>query len=103
MTATTTGTLRIGVIGVGRIGRMHASLIARQIPGASVAAVHDSNDESARDVALSLGVPTATDVDELLSNPLIEAYDIEELAAASSITGSSMGTAGPSVAVAGAR
>ena len=30
--------LRIGVIGVGRIGRMHAELLARQVPGAAVAA-----------------------------------------------------------------
>ena len=28
--------LRIGVIGVGRIGRMHAELLARQVPGAAV-------------------------------------------------------------------
>ena len=27
--------LRIGVIGVGRIGRMHAELLARQVPGAA--------------------------------------------------------------------
>ena len=30
MEATRTGTLRVGVIGVGRIGRMHAELLARQ-------------------------------------------------------------------------
>jgi phosphoribosylformylglycinamidine synthase subunit PurS len=40
---------------------------------------------------------------ELLSNPLIEAYDIEELAAASSTTGSSTATAGAPVVAAGAR
>ena len=33
--------LRIGVIGVGRIGRMHAELLARQVPGAELAMVHD--------------------------------------------------------------
>ena len=27
--------LRIGIIGVGRIGRMHAELLERQVPGAS--------------------------------------------------------------------
>ena len=34
--------LRIGVIGVGRIGRMHAELLARQVPGAALAAVYDA-------------------------------------------------------------
>jgi myo-inositol 2-dehydrogenase/D-chiro-inositol 1-dehydrogenase len=76
MAATTTGTVRIGVIGVGRIGRMHAALLAREVPGASVAGVHDANDESARDVAASLGVPAAADVDDLLSSPDVDAIAI---------------------------
>ena len=34
--AVATGTLRIGVLGVGRIGRMHAELLERQVPGAAI-------------------------------------------------------------------
>ena len=37
--AIATETLRIGVLGVGRIGRMHAELLGRQVPGAAVTAV----------------------------------------------------------------
>ena len=33
--------LRIAVLGVGRIGKMHAELIARQVPGAALAMVQD--------------------------------------------------------------
>ena len=33
--AIATETLRIGVLGVGRIGRMHAELLGRQVPGAA--------------------------------------------------------------------
>ena len=40
--------MRIGVIGVGRIGRMHAELLARQVPGAAVTSVHDAHAETAR-------------------------------------------------------
>src|SRR4051794_13789904 len=76
MAATTTRTVRIGVIGVGRIGRMHAALLAREVPGAAVAGVHDANDENARDVAMALGVPAAADVEELLSNPDVDAIAI---------------------------
>ena len=51
MEATTTKAVRIGVIGAGRIGRMHAELLARQVPGAAVTAVQDADEDTARGVA----------------------------------------------------
>jgi myo-inositol 2-dehydrogenase / D-chiro-inositol 1-dehydrogenase len=50
MIATGTATVRVGVIGVGRIGRMHAELLARRVPGARLAAVHDADPAAARAV-----------------------------------------------------
>jgi myo-inositol 2-dehydrogenase/D-chiro-inositol 1-dehydrogenase len=73
---TTTGTVRVGVIGVGRIGRMHADLLARQVPGAAVTMVHDAHEPSARDVAETLGSRAAGDVEELLGAPDVDAVAI---------------------------
>jgi myo-inositol 2-dehydrogenase / D-chiro-inositol 1-dehydrogenase len=64
MTATRTATLRIGVIGVGRIGSMHADLLERQVPGVTVAGVYDANPDAAR-AASAIAYDS---VDELLAD-----------------------------------
>src|SRR5918995_166716 len=58
--------VRIAVIGVGRIGSMHAELLAHRVAGAELACVADAHDGTARAVAAELGVP-ATDVEDALA------------------------------------
>ncbi|MGA0946400.1 MAG: Gfo/Idh/MocA family oxidoreductase, partial [Candidatus Nanopelagicales bacterium] len=58
--------LRIGVIGTGRIGRMHADYIARQTPRATLSAVSDVSEASAAEVAEMYGVP-AMSADEVIA------------------------------------
>ena len=69
-------TVRIGVLGVGRIGTMHAELIARQVPGAALAMVQDINGDLAAAVGAGLDVPNTTDVDELLASPDVDAVAV---------------------------
>jgi myo-inositol 2-dehydrogenase/D-chiro-inositol 1-dehydrogenase len=58
-------TLRIGVIGVGRIGRLHAELISRHVQGATVCAVYDPRTATAIEVGETLHIPVAATLDEL--------------------------------------
>ena len=69
-------TLRIAVLGAGRIGKMHAELLARQVPGASLAMVQDINGDAARAVGEQFDAPHTTEVDEVLSSADVDAVAI---------------------------
>jgi myo-inositol 2-dehydrogenase/D-chiro-inositol 1-dehydrogenase len=72
-----TNTVRIGVIGVGRIGRLHAENLATRVPGAQVVAVADPQLNTACQVADSLHIPLAVaDYREVLSAPFVDAVAI---------------------------
>ena len=78
MSTTVAAPIRIGIIGAGRIGRLHAELLARRVPGASVASVYDVHAPLALDVARELGVPAARSVEEVLES------DVDAVAVCSS-------------------
>ena len=68
--------LRVAVIGVGRIGRMHAELLAHRVPGLALASVYDVAPEAAQTVGAELGADVAESVDELMSADDVEAVAI---------------------------
>ena len=66
--------LRIGIIGAGRIGRVHAETLAFRIPEAVPSAIADTNGDAAREVAERYGIPrVARDNKEILNDPAIDA------------------------------
>jgi myo-inositol 2-dehydrogenase/D-chiro-inositol 1-dehydrogenase len=71
-----TAGLRVAILGVGRIGRMHAELIAHQIDGLDVAIVHDVNAAAAADVGRRLGVAHTTDVDAVFGSDDVDVVAI---------------------------
>jgi myo-inositol 2-dehydrogenase / D-chiro-inositol 1-dehydrogenase len=74
--ATPAAPLRVGVVGMGRIGRLHAGLLARRVAGARVSMVHDVHVPSARTAAEDLGVPLAGSAEELIGSPEVDAVAI---------------------------
>jgi myo-inositol 2-dehydrogenase / D-chiro-inositol 1-dehydrogenase len=68
--------LGIGVIGVGRIGAMHARLLAGQVAGASVVAVTDTLAELAAALGDELGVGVTDDAEELVRREDVDAVAI---------------------------
>jgi myo-inositol 2-dehydrogenase/D-chiro-inositol 1-dehydrogenase len=68
-----TNKFRVGVIGAGRIGVVHARTMSR-IPGFEVLAVADPVVAAAQRLAAELGIPKATaDYREILADPAIDA------------------------------
>ena len=67
-------TLRIGIIGAGRIGKVHAETLAFRLPEVTVSAIADVNGDAARDVAERFRIPRVVpDGREIINDPAIDA------------------------------
>jgi myo-inositol 2-dehydrogenase/D-chiro-inositol 1-dehydrogenase len=66
--------LNVGLIGAGRIGKVHAETIAFRIPEATLAAIADTDAEAARAVARRCAIPqVATGAQEIFRDSSIDA------------------------------
>jgi myo-inositol 2-dehydrogenase / D-chiro-inositol 1-dehydrogenase len=66
--------LNVGIIGAGRIGKVHAETIAFRVPEATLLAVTDINSKAADDLAQSCGFPHVVDrAEDILGNRDIDA------------------------------
>ena len=71
------GKLRIGIIGAGRIGKLHANNLVNRVPDAEVVAISDVYAPAAKELAEKLGVPKfCDDYREILEDPRIDAVFI---------------------------
>ncbi len=70
------GPVRIALIGAGRIGASHASVIARRVPEASLVAVSDPRVGAAAEVAEPLGARAETSVGAVLAADDVDAVVI---------------------------
>lgn len=70
-------TVKIGIIGAGRIGKVHAENLAMRIPNAEVVAVADVFEDAVQQLAKRLNISTATsNHHDLLNNSDIDAVVI---------------------------
>jgi myo-inositol 2-dehydrogenase / D-chiro-inositol 1-dehydrogenase len=66
--------LHVGIIGAGRIGKVHAETLAFRLPEVQTLAIADVNREAAQAVAARCGIPSVTASSEaIFANPEIEA------------------------------
>jgi myo-inositol 2-dehydrogenase/D-chiro-inositol 1-dehydrogenase len=66
--------LQVGIIGAGRIGKVHAETLAFRLPEARTLAIADVNREAAQAVAARCGIPTVAESSgEILANPAVQA------------------------------
>ena len=66
--------LNVGIIGAGRIGKVHAETLAFRLPEVRTLAVADVNREAAQALAARCGIPTVTESSAaIFANPQIEA------------------------------
>lgn len=73
----TSKTIRVGVIGTGRIGKIHAGNLATRIAGADLVAVADINYDSAKELAEKLNVKDAySDYHKIIEDKSIAAVAI---------------------------
>lgn len=68
-------TIRFAVLGCGRIGKMHAEMLARQVSGTSVSVVFDVVDAAAQAVANDIGARVASSLAEA-----VDADDVDAVA-----------------------
>ena len=69
--------LRIGIIGAGRIGKLHANNLVSRVKNAELAAISDVYEPAAKDLAEKLGVANYySDYHKLLEDPTIDAVFI---------------------------
>jgi len=68
--------VRVGIVGLGRMGRFHAHNLAGRVPVAELVRVVDEMEATARAVGSSLGVDWSSSFDDLLEDPDLEAVVI---------------------------
>lgn len=68
--------LGIGVIGLGRMGRVHCHNLSGRVPAARLALVADTDSGVARRVAQQLGVAWSADVDAVITDRRVDAVVI---------------------------
>jgi myo-inositol 2-dehydrogenase / D-chiro-inositol 1-dehydrogenase len=69
--------LKLGVIGTGRIGKVHIATLVQSVPQAEVVAIADVNLQSANEVAKSFGISTVySNYMDVINHPEVEAVVI---------------------------